>query len=296
MNPLHTIRFIIQHPGNSGRRLEAVRRYVAWQLGGRLLSAPIIMDFVNGTRLIVTRGRAGTTGNLYTGLHEFEDMAFVLHALRGGDLFVDVGANIGAYTVLAASIDGVSCIAFEPSPDTFAHLNDNVRLNAFDQRVVTARQAIGATSGELRFTTGLDTVNHGIAPNEDGAGSTTVPVTTLDEALGGKVPTVMKIDVEGFESEVIRGAEATLASPTLLGIILEVNGSGGRYGHSDNELHEMLSARGFAPRTYRPLERSLVSLSAGHNAGNVIYIRPESDIEERLRYAPPFRIPGRLTV
>jgi hypothetical protein len=42
------------------------------------------------------------SGNIYAGLHEFGDMAFVLHFLRAGDLFADVGANIGSYTVLAS--------------------------------------------------------------------------------------------------------------------------------------------------------------------------------------------------
>jgi hypothetical protein len=49
-----------------------------------------------------TSGMTGATGNLYVGLHEFEEMAFLLHFLRPGDLFADVGANVGSYTILAA--------------------------------------------------------------------------------------------------------------------------------------------------------------------------------------------------
>ena len=55
----------------------------------------------------------GATGNIYAGLHEFVDMAFCLHLLRSGDLFVDVGANIGSYTVLASKVAGANSVTLE---------------------------------------------------------------------------------------------------------------------------------------------------------------------------------------
>ena len=61
----------------------------------------------------------GATGNIYTGLHEFEDMMFLLHLLRPGDIFVDAGANIGSYTVLASAVVGAKSISFEPVPPLF---------------------------------------------------------------------------------------------------------------------------------------------------------------------------------
>lgn len=55
----------------------------------------------------------GATGNIYVGLHEFEDMAFLLHVLRRTDLFVDVGANIGSYTILAGGAAGAKLLLNE---------------------------------------------------------------------------------------------------------------------------------------------------------------------------------------
>jgi hypothetical protein len=63
---------------------------------------PVVVPFVGDTRLLVARGMRGATGNVYVGLHEFEEMAFALHALRPSSRFIDVGANVGSYTVLAA--------------------------------------------------------------------------------------------------------------------------------------------------------------------------------------------------
>jgi thymidylate synthase len=61
----------------------------------------------------------GATGNIYAGLHEFEDMAFLLHLLRSEDMFADVGSNIGSYTILASGVVGAKSVAFEPVPSTY---------------------------------------------------------------------------------------------------------------------------------------------------------------------------------
>jgi hypothetical protein len=100
MGLLNTLRFIVEHPLNSGKRLASLRRFAAWQIGSRLVPGPVVVEFVGGTRLLVAPGQTGATGNLYAGLHELPEMAFVLHLLRPGDLFVDIGANIGSYTPL----------------------------------------------------------------------------------------------------------------------------------------------------------------------------------------------------
>lgn len=65
------------------------------------MPGPVAVPFVENTRLLVGTGMAGATGNVYAGLHEFQDMAFVLHALRPSSFFLDGGANVGVYTVVA---------------------------------------------------------------------------------------------------------------------------------------------------------------------------------------------------
>src|SRR3954464_6025907 len=101
-----TSSFLWQHPVASRDRTAALGRWLRWQLGARLLAGEAVMPFVGASKLLVRRSMTGATGNIYAGLHEFEEMAFTIHLLRPGDLFVDVGANIGAYTVLAAAVAG----------------------------------------------------------------------------------------------------------------------------------------------------------------------------------------------
>jgi hypothetical protein len=78
---LRSLRFILGHPLNRGRRGAATVRYLRWQLGARLLPGAALVPFVNDTRLLATSGMTGATGNIYCGLAELEDMAFVLHVL-----------------------------------------------------------------------------------------------------------------------------------------------------------------------------------------------------------------------
>lgn len=87
-----TLRFITQHPLNRRRKVRAVAGFAAWQLRSRMSAGPHRFEWVGGAQLLVRRGEKGLTGNLYTGLHEFAEMGFLLHFLGKDDLFVDVGA------------------------------------------------------------------------------------------------------------------------------------------------------------------------------------------------------------
>lgn len=162
-----------------------LRRFIAWQIGARLVPGPVACPFANGFWLPARPGMTGATGNIYVGLHKFADMTFVLHVLRGGDLFVDIGANIGSYTVLAAGA-GATCITFEPSSAAFAWLERNVRLNGIAEHTELHQQAVGAQSGNMALTTDGDTVNHIVTDPADGSRTETVAMITLDETLAGR--------------------------------------------------------------------------------------------------------------
>ena len=119
MSIFNTIKFITDHPLNRDRKLSSIIRFAKWQIGSRLVQGAIIFDWINGSKFLVKTGETGLTGNIYTGLHEFIDMGFLLHFLRDEDLFIDVGANVGSYSILACYAVGARGIAFEPVPSTY---------------------------------------------------------------------------------------------------------------------------------------------------------------------------------
>jgi len=193
---------IANHPLNRSKRLKALLRWFKWQIGSRLVPGPVLVPFVNSYSLIAQPGMTGVTQNIYVGLAEFREMALLLHTLKSDDLFVDVGANVGAYTVLAGST-GCGVIAIEPIEKTFRWLQRNIDTNALASRVELHQCGVGECQFKMRFTVSQDTVNHVCNGDEPGA---EVEVTTLDDLLGGREASIIKIDVEGFEFQVLQGA------------------------------------------------------------------------------------------
>lgn len=293
MSLIRTARFILSHPLNRGHALAALRRFVNWQIGSRFVPGAVACNWVNGSRFLVARGETGLTGNVYTGLHEFADMAFVLHCLRPEDLFVDVGANVGSYTILACAAVGAAGMAFEPLPKTFGRLIDNVRLNGMEARVRCLNMGVAAGRGTVAFTSGLDTMNHVVATDESSKATMEIETTSLDEALAGVAPFLIKIDVEGYETHVIEGAARTLGDPRLHAVIMELNGSGRRYGFDETALVRVLRDHGFESYTYDPFSRSLTWVEPAEFAeGNMIFVRNVPVVESRLRSAKTFRVNG----
>ncbi len=287
------LKYIWNHRLASRNRPLAFWKFVTWQLRQAFVPGPVLVKFVEQSRLLVTKGMKGATGNIYNGLVEFEDMAFILHVLRPGDLFVDVGANVGAYTILASKNAGAKTVAFEPSKSSFLHLVENVNRNDIGHLVDTRQCGAGATKSRVYFTKELDTVNHVVLQQgeSDSEALHEVEIITLNEYFTSSPPQVMKIDVEGFEWNVLSGATNLLASPDLKAIVIELNGSGMRYGFPDEQVHQLLSAHLFRPFSYQPFDRTLTSLET-YGSLNTIYIKDLNWVQQRIQNAQKFKVLG----
>ena len=290
MRKLYNIlKFIFTHPLSSRNKWAALKRFIKWQVGSRFFPVPVVFPFVGSSKLIVEKGMTGATGNIYAGLHEFEDMAFTLHVLRSADLFADVGANIGSYTVLASAVAGSNSIAIEPVPSTFVHLKNNISINNIEQLVRLVNGGVGSSSARLQFTKDQDTVNHVIVNGEDRENAIEVQVSTLDEICKDQIPLLVKMDVEGFELEALKGAKSLLSNDGLQALIIELNGSCRRYGVNEEEIHQHILSFGFTPYSYEPFTRKLTRLN-NYATGNTIYIKNEKLIEEKVNSAPRYRV------
>ncbi|WP_257314220.1 FkbM family methyltransferase [Geothrix fuzhouensis] len=214
-------------------------------------------------------------------------MAFVLHLLRPEDHFLDVGANVGSYTVLAGGAVGARVTAVEPIPETYAHLERNIALNGISGRVRACQVGLSDAPGTLRFTKDLDTVNHILTLGEDHP-AIEVPVQTLDKLVSQDVPVLIKIDVEGHERSVLLGASSTLDDPRLLAVVMETNGSGTRYGIEDSELVSLMLDHGFSAYGYDPFHRQLVDTSL--TDGNTVFVRDPAVVAARVRASKRYRL------
>ena len=167
--------------------------------------------------LPLRKGDTGLSGNYYFGLHDFRDMAFASYLLRTGDLFVDIGANLGSYSLIASGICGARSIAFEPVPYTYSRLSRVIAANdlsgLIDARCCALSRPVDSreiSHKELWFSVDKDCRNSFVDASYSGQKSR-VAGQSVDEELRGVSPILFKIDVEGFEADVLAGAQVILS-------------------------------------------------------------------------------------
>jgi FkbM family methyltransferase len=285
-----TFSFIHSHPLAKKYIFKAYTKFFLWQLQTFLFPKKLyVKHFIGNVNFLAKKQLTGITGNIYCGLHEFNDMGFLLHFLRSEDTFFDIGANVGTYTLLASGLCKSKTTAFEPIPTTYSILKANVDLNKLGNLVTLENKGISSKKDKLYFTVDEDTTNHIVLNIKDNQCTILVETDILDIYYLKNKPSLIKIDVEGFEKEVLNGASLTLADLTLKAIIIELNGSGGRYGYDDQEIHNKLLSHGFKPHDYNPFTRELVEIKI-FGSHNTIYLRDIEFVTDRLNSAETFKI------
>lgn len=288
----NTLKHLLSHPLNKSNKTGAIIRFIKWQIGSRLVPGDVLFNWVNNSKMLVCNGETGFTMNIYCGLHEFSDMAFLLHVLRKEDLFVDIGANVGAYTILACSAIGATGYCFEPVPSTYIKLMTNINLNNIEKNVISLNIAIGNAKGKISFSSNENCLNHVIADGEEVKNIIDVNISTLDEELKGD-PLLIKIDVEGYETPALEGAKNTLKNNNLCAVIMELNGCGSRYGFDESKILQMMFDYGFKAYSYDPFKRELLRLDGKNlSEGNTLFIRNIGHVLERIKEAPKIHIHG----
>lgn len=159
---------------------------------------------------------AGSRPSYVLGTAEPEAIRYIAAHLRPGDAFLDLGANVGYFTLVGAALVGREgrVLSFEPAPANAAALRRNVELNRLDT-VEVIEAAVSDRRGSASFDLGDDDQSGRL-----GSGTQTVRTVTVDDELArtGLTPALVKIDVEGAEEAAVRGMLATLRAhrPTLI--------------------------------------------------------------------------------
>jgi FkbM family methyltransferase len=240
-------------------------RSAAHRLGKRFRSNDTHFRAVSvGDRQLVLDVTEFTAGPLYFGgaVYEPETTAYFMQHLKNGDVFVDVGANHGYFTVLAASLVGASgrVVAFEPNPRVFVQLRTHVDLNGFESRVTLESCALGdRTQREARLYVSQSATNSGLSsltPSHDmleigdlsEERTVAVDVDTFDRWIARSdihQIDLLKIDVEGAEALVVGGMAAALDSGRIQSLIVETTW--------DGAAHRLLCDAGYVARRLDPI-------------------------------------------
>jgi len=187
----------------------------------------IVLIDVQGSKMYVDSRDIGVAPFLLEwGFYEKYETELFKRLVKKGMVVVDIGANIGYYTLLAAHLvgDEGKVFAFEPDPYNYTLLCKNIEVNEY-KNVIPVRKAVFSKSGKMKLF--LDKSNlggHSLSEtNVDKSASITVEVTSLDDYFKNtdcKID-VIKVDVQGSEMEVLEGMTNTINQNDALKIIIE---------------------------------------------------------------------------
>src|SRR3989344_3811026 len=140
---LFFLQFILRHPFNKNKKLKTLLRIFWWKINQTFFKFPVVVELIPGLKCICypVDSDYGTLV-VYQKFPEYGEMNFLLDNLKDNDTFIDVGANIGVFSLLASSkIKKGKVFAFEPSPKILAQLYANIALNQKTDRILVAEKA-----------------------------------------------------------------------------------------------------------------------------------------------------------
>lgn len=184
---------------------------------------------------------------------EQQEINYLTSVLKKGDIFIDIGSNIGLFSLLASEIVGDTgmILSYEPSPSTFLRLKENIEINHF-KNIEARNLGVSNQSGELMLhisQNGHDAWNS-FAPSEDNKLEKVVmvPVTTLDkelENINKSQIKAVKIDVEGWEKYVLLGGKRFFKEYQPIVMVEFTEQNTFNAGYSIHEIYDLLELWGY---------------------------------------------------
>lgn len=282
------MRLLPRGSGTIYRLLGGYRKSAAWNRFGLRTTRGV----AHGFRMRLNLGNTFERETYYLGrFYEWELEHLLAAAVGPGDTFIDVGANIGMITLLAEARVGAEgrVLAFEPNPDARARLKEHVEINGL-KNVQAFGVAVGDGPGKATLTTpDVHTSTSTLRHLNQGARTFEVEITTLDSFLD-QIPAgrrvFLKIDTEGFDFNVLKGASKLLARPDVI-VFSEVNPKWlAELGQTAEQMFAYMAGFGFKPwfvslenrGAARQMTLHPLALPGPHHWFNALFLR-ESDAQ-----------------
>lgn len=228
MNYISSFLKVINHPVNRQNKVRSVSRILWWKANQLFFHLPSIVEVAPGIKCICYP--ASSFGGLvvYTKLPEFKELEFLKDVLNKNDIFLDIGANIGIFSLVAASkITSGKIYAFEPFPDVYDKLSENIRLNDLGHLIKVVKKVVSDKSGKEEFlledksetASIVNRTNRNLAFKK-------IPSIKLDDFISAEhlqYIDLVKIDVEGAEFKVLKGFSDYIKRGKVGSIIFEIN-------------------------------------------------------------------------
>lgn len=289
---LKTISYIWSHPNCKQQKLQSILRFMGWQIYKRLTHRYLDIQIIPNTKIRCHPDSYSAAAVLYCGLYDYDEMNFLLRYLRAEDSFLDIGANVGVYTLLAASkIHAGSLHSFEVFPKNYRRLQENLRLNQFNQvktyAIAVSNQpgtvALNLAEGDsMPFITQTETIN-----------TIMVPTDTLDNLLQNYSLTnltLAKMDIEGAELLAFKGAVSLLKKQRPYVWILEINDAVNNFGYRKQDVVDFLQNYGYNLYRYSADTNQVSPITLEQQQGNNVLAIADFALDfvrDRLTEIPP---------
>lgn len=243
--------YLLNHPLNRNHKFRTFMTIPWWMVNKFFIHIPCIISLTSNIKCICYPQKSlyGALV-LYTKLPEYGEMMMLLRVLKEDDIFIDVGANIGVYSLLAASkINRGRIFAFEPSMHSLPRLYENISINNLTNIIQVSESIVSDRVGFEYFEiNNMPDYNHMSYLNKN-KGAIKIPSVTLDHFIAEKRLSrikAIKIDVEGVELLVLRGLQKSLAARKVDILIVEITEwASERFGYSKEQVYKYLEDYGF---------------------------------------------------
>ena len=246
---LRSYNFLIKAPFNKVYPVRALLRFLVWKLIRLLKFQNLKIKFWKNHYFYINHDSFQSMWLMYNYIVDWEEFLFIHYYLRTNSIVFDIGANMGFYTILMSrSIGELGQIhSFEPDSKNFQRLSQNISINQFKGQFIQNNDAVSQRNGKMKMTVGFDGENH-LVESDFSGNSSTINVVCLDEYCIQKGMTLIdfiKIDVEGFELDVLKGALNLLTRKNINVIQLELNRSLINSGTTQQDLISFVEKIGY---------------------------------------------------
>lgn len=280
---------LLSHPANRSQRWQIIYKTLYWQLFSRITNTSLDIDY-HGLKLRCYRSSTAATRALYySGMPDYWEMRFMQAYLKPGDTVLDIGANVGVYSLFMRTLVTESGFvhAFEPNPITAQRLNENCAINNL-ANIKLHNVGCSEQQNKIRFCTEGDaSVAHIPSLDNMQAGDIEISTIRLDTYLEAQHFAMAKLDIEGYEPFAIRGMKNWLANNNPPVMQVEMAGLANIHGITTDQFIAELAKLGYDTMIYEPASNKLIAAGNHWERGeqNVLAVAREKldFINQRLK-------------
>ena len=240
---------VLYHPLNKSQKVFIFFRILFWKLNQLFFKYPVVIQFTKSIKCICYPQSSYGSMIIYEHFPDYFEAQFLLKILKKDSNFVDVGAGLGDYSLLAAEkIKTGHIYAFEPVSLPCSQFKENIAINNLQNIITLSTEVVSNSNKGVHFDEeDITEVSH-ISAQAKGKKHPSISLDSLVKQKNIKKIYILKVDVEGAEMLVLSGGKKIFKKGIVKNIILELNANNIHFGTSHTKVIEFLQKQGYSLR------------------------------------------------